>query len=223
MAENCLSVKMIVLRDKLKYNGETLLTYKIEYPEFCSSCYRLCLAKVNEFIRRKALEYRKYCETELFCMAVEQYKTDIENNFPIRVYEALLTYEMTYLDTCIISAYFNRYEYTGGAHGNTTRYSQTWNLQRCGLAELYQLVRCPPDYKTYILSVVEKQIEKEPEIYFDNYRELISETFNENSFYCTREGIIVYYQQYDIAPYSSGIREFLIPYGVCVINPQEFC
>ena len=56
--------------------------------------------------------------------------------------------------------------------------------------------------------------------YFENYKELINKTFNPNSFYCTPEGISVYYQQYDIAPYSSGIREFLMPYTYCVKNPE---
>ena len=156
-------------------------------------------------------------------MAVEQYKGDIENGFPIRTFEAILTFRVTYLCKCVISAYFDRYEYTGGAHGNTIRESQTWELNKCGLLELCQLVRCLPDCKTYILAVVEKQIEKEPEIYFENYSELISNTFNEKSFYCTPRGIVVYYQQYDIAPYSSGIREFLVPYTTCVISPQKFC
>ena len=37
---------------------------------------------------------------------------------------------------------------------------------------------------------------------------------NENqAYYLNRDGIIVYFQQYEIAPYSSGIREFKIPYG----------
>ncbi|MEA4987263.1 MAG: RsiV family protein, partial [Anaerovorax sp.] len=68
-----------------------------------------------------------------------------------------------------------------------------------------------------------EQIKKEPEIYFDDYETLVVETFNPKNFYCTPEGVVVYYLQYDIAPYSSGIREFLIPYGDCVIDPIKMC
>jgi len=223
MGQNIVSVNRIVINSELKYNGETLLTYGIEYPEFISSCYRTCLRKVNKFYKDKALEFQRYCQTELFEMAVEQYNDDIENGFPVRVFEALLVYEVTYLNSCVISVYFDRYEYTGGAHGNTVRYSQTWNLQSCGLIKLWQLVCCSPDCKAYILSEVEAQIQEEPDIYFENYKELINKTFNPNSFYCTPEGISVYYQQYDIAPYSSGIREFLMPYTYCVKNPETLC
>jgi hypothetical protein len=89
--------------------------------------------------------------------------------------------------------------------------------------KLAQLVRCPPNYKTYILNIVKEQIEQDPSIYFEDYEKLISQTFNKNNFYCTPDGIIVYYQQYDIAPYSSGIREFLIKYNNCVIDPKQTC
>lgn len=223
LEKNIVSVNKKVLKDELKYNGETLLTYQIEYPEFKSSFYQMSLVVINRFYKTKALEFQKYCETELFNMAIEQYNDDIKNNFPVRVFEAILVYKITYSASCIISLYFDRYEFTGGAHGNTIRDSQTWNLQKCDMIKLSQLFRCSIDYKPYILGIVEEQIKKNPDIYFENYDELISETFNENSFYCTPKGIVVYYQQYDIAPYSSGIREFLIPYTECVINPNKLC
>ena len=222
MTNNVL-VKNNVLCGKLKFNGETLLTYKIEYPQFCSSCYRMCLPQANKFYEEKACEFENYCKTELYYMAVRQYLDDIENGFPIRTFEAVLAYEVTYLCACVISVYFDQYQYTGGAHGNTIRSSQTWNLRDCALIELGRLVRCLPDYKSYILAEVEAQIKENPEIYFENYKELIAETFNENSFYSKAEGLVVYYQQYDIAPYSSGIREFLLPYSNCVINPKFLC
>lgn len=223
MRQNSVSVKKIVIKDELKFNGVTLLTYKIEYPEIHSSCYRLCMHKVNRYYKKKALEYQKYCVNELFSMAIKLYNDAIENDFPIHVFEALQVYEVTCPCACIFSLYFDRYEYTGGAHGNTIRDSQTWDLQKCGLIKLKKIVRCLSDYKTYVLLEVERQIRINPDLYFENYKDLIAETFNENSFYCKPEGVVLYYQQYDIAPYSSGIREFLIPYSDCVLDPQKLC
>lgn len=223
MGHNIVSVNKMVIKDKLKYNGETLLTYRIEYPEFRSTCYKSSLLKVNKYYKDKALEFQKYCENELFRVAIKQYHEAIENNFPIRVFDALLGYEMTYSRSCIISIYVDRYEYTGGAHGNTIRESETWNLEKCGFVNLSQIVCCFADYKAYILAAVQSRIEKDPDIYFEDYNELIERAFNDNSFYCRPEGIVVYYQLYDIAPYSSGIREFLLPYTHCVINPEKLC
>lgn len=207
----------------MKYNGETILTYKIEYPEFKSSFYQMSLVIINAFYKHRALEYQKYYKNELFEMAVEQYKYDIENNLPIRMFEALVEFQSTYNKSCILSLYFDQYEYTGGAHGNTIRNSQTWNVQKCSKLMLNQLVHCPINYKEYIIKQVKAQIEKDPSIYFEDYEKLVVDTFNENNFYCTPDGIIFYYQQYDIAPYASGIREFLIPYSRCVIDPIRKC
>ena len=218
-----ISVNRMVIGDQIIYNGETLLTYRIEYPKFRSICFPMCLLKVNKFYKDQALAFQKYCETELFSMAVKQYHESMENNVPIRTFDAQIVYKVKYMCPCIISIYFDRYEYTGGAHGITIRESQTWNVRKCEFIKLSQLVSCLPYDKAYILSAVESQINQNPEIYFENYKERIVDTFNENSFYCRPEGIVIYYQQYDIAPYSSGIREFLLPYSDCIIKPKKLC
>ena len=218
-----IKVKTVTLQDELKYEGVTLLKYKIEYPEFKSGYYQMCLAVVNRVNREKAMAFQKRCTEELFPMAVEQYKNDQENGYPVRVYEAMSVFTVTYAEDCILSLYTDHYEYTGGAHGNTVRDSQTWILQRCGRLSLPQMYRCPGDYKAYILDIVNAEIKKNPEIYFPDYEKLTAETFNKDSFYCTPRSMVFYYQQYDIAPYSSGIREFKIPYGGCFIDPIFLC
>ena len=220
---NVVSFNNIEIANELKLNGETLLTYKIEYPEFISDYYQRSLKGINKFYSDRAAAFQKYCQNELFKMAVQQYRDDIANGFPIHTFEALLTYKVTYLYSCVISIYFDRYEYTGGAHGNTTRDSQTWNLQKPGLIELRQLISCSSDCRAYILSEVNAQIQDEPDIYFENYKELTGETFCAKNFFCVQEGVVLYYQQYEIAPYSSGIREFLLPYSYCVKDPSNLC
>jgi hypothetical protein len=43
--------------------------------------------------------------------------------------------------------------------------------------------------------------------------QLVNENLKVNNFYLTKEGVVIYFQQYDIAPYSSGLPTFVIPYG----------
>lgn len=89
--------------------------------------------------------------------------------------------------------------------------------------ELRELICCISNFEDYILTMIESKISKAPEVYFEDYGNLVKKNFNVNNFYCTSEGIIIYFQQYSIAPYSSGIREFLFPYSTCVINPKYLC
>ncbi len=212
-----------VIGDELTYNGEVVLTYKAEYPQFYSKKNKMSLAVINGYYRRKAESFKEYCETSLYNTLVELYKTELEHGIPIRRFEALLTYEITYLESCIISLYFDRYEYTGGAHGITTRDSQTWNLQRNDMIKINRLINCPPDYKSYILGEIKNEIERDKEAYFEDYEELVAESFDSSSFYCTPRSVVVYFQQYDIAPYASGIREFCFLYDSCAINPVTMC
>ncbi len=207
----------------MQYDGVTLLTYRIQYPEFKSDNYKKSLTVINKYYKSRAMEYQQYIETDLYQMAVEQYLDDIKNGFPVRVFAADDSYEITYNKACILSLYFDRYEFTGGAHGNTIRTSQTWNLQTSQIIKLSELFDCLFDYRTYIKDQVIKQIEQNPDIYFDNYEELVEQTFDVNNFYCTPQGVIIYFQQYDIAPYASGIREFLLPYNNCVKDPVKKC
>jgi len=211
------------LQDIMKYNDVVLLVYKIKYPYFESAIYRKAAERMNIFYEKDALSYERYLRKELFDMAVEQYKYDIENNYPVKAFEAVTEFYVTYNDCCIVSLYTDKYEYTAGAHGNTLRTSQTWNMQKKRTIELKDLFKYQQNYKEYIFKNIKKQIESDESIYFPDWEKLIIDTFNEKNFYATDEGVVIYYQQYDIAPYSSSIREFLIPYGIYVINPKYLC
>lgn len=207
----------------MKYEGVTLLNYRIKYPEFVSDKYKKAIKTVNQYYKDKALALQRDIQTKLFQLAVDQYLFDVENGFPVRAFEVLQQFEVTYDKACIISLYFDNYQYTGGAHGSTDRTSQTWNLRTAKMIKLRRLYRCRNDYKTYMKRKIVEQIKENPEPYFDNYEELVDQTFNPDSFFSTPEGIVIYFQQYDIAPYSSGIREFFLPYNKCIIDPVTKC
>lgn len=223
MEDTFVVIKRNTVKNTMEVDGVTVLTYKIDYPEFQGPRYRMSLSVINKFYQTKALEYQRYIERELYPAAVSQYHDSVKNGYPIMTYEALVTYRVTYQNNCIVSLYSDKYEYTGGAHGSTVRSAQTWNLQACRRLALNELFHCPAGYRTVIFREIKRQIEREPDIYFEDYETLMVQNFNEDNFYCTPTGIIIYYQQYEIAPYSSGIREFLIPYSGCVSDPKKTC
>lgn len=212
-----------VLEDALYYNGDIVLTYQINYPEFSAPVYQLSLLAVNGYYRARALTFQEYVKGELYREAVEQYQFAVKHGYPTMSYEALVKYSPTYMSACIISLYEDKYTFTGGAHGNTVRSAQTWNLQKCQRIRLEQLIGCTADYRAYVQEQVRQQIEADPQWYFEDYEKLLVQTFDPDSFYCTDQGVTVFYQQYDIAPYAGGIREFLLPYSACVAHPHDTC
>lgn len=210
------TIRTITLEAVLTYNNTPILKYSLEYPRFSSDEYSHAIRKMNEYYENSAREYEKYIRTELWESAIEAYKNSIKNGYPIFEFEAMQRYKLTYNRDCVVSLYMDRYEYTGGAHGNTVRQSQTWNVLNGTQIPLKELFPRNPNYisdlKAEINRQIAKQIKQGTGMYFDNYKELVDKTFNSNQFYLTPDALAIYFQQYDIAPYVSGIPTFMIPY-----------
>ncbi len=199
-----------ILQKKMTYNGVAILKYKIEFPQIRG------YDKFNLLNYTRALELQKKCESELFEESKKLYNYNIKNNYPIMVYEIISNYLVTYNYEKIISLYTDNYIYTGGAHGNTTRTSQTWNIERQHIIELKEIFPKNPNYVSEILTKINNQIEenikKGNNYYFDNYCPLVVNNFKVENFYLTNgtTAAVIFYQQYDIAPYSSGILNFFV-------------
>ncbi len=210
-------VRENVLRQDMYYKNNKILEYTIKYPQFISDTYQTLADKLNSLYRTKAVMYERSNVNNLYQMAMVDYEYSIANNFPVHQYEAFVTYVVTYNQDCALSLYFDQYEYTGGAHGNTLRYSDNWNLQSSRRMELSDFFPDNANYKEFIIQNIIKQIENQNAngngMYFDNYEKLVADNFKINNFYLTKEGVVIYYQQYDIAPYVSGLPSFTIPYG----------
>jgi Protein of unknown function (DUF3298). len=210
-----IDVKLQEISEAKSYNNEMLLTYKIFYPQFESKAFQRTLQIMNNHYRLMARKYALYCEKKLFLTAKEQYEYSIRNRLPIQRFEAVEEVRVTYNQNCTLSLYKDRYEYMGGAHGNTERSSDTWNLRGGGRYDVMNFFPKMRGSREFILSNIilqtEDRIEK-GEYFFDNYEENIRQHFDSRSFFLAPEGIVFYFQQYDIAPYASGIITFTIPF-----------
>lgn len=152
----------------------------------------------------------------LFTQAVEDYENSITNNYPVRPYESVLNYTVTYNGNNLLSMYRDCYKYTGGAHGNTIREADTFYLSDGKVLPLKAFFPNDKNYEYLLLEEILRQAREnyqEEPIYFENYYELIIENFNTENYYLTSKNIAIYFQQYEIAPYSSGIIVFEIPYN----------
>lgn len=204
-------IKNCEIKNELTYRGSVILKYEIEYPQIYSDTYNTY--KFNTLNHKKALDLENYAKNTLFKDAMDLYDYNYSNGYPIMVYELVFKYTITYNKEPIISLYQDEYVFSGGAHGNTVRTSQNWNF-KCGNQFTLSDIYCNnPNYILFILQEINKQIvEQGVEFYFPDYFSLVLDTFNINQFYITNNYVIVYFNQYDIAPYSTGIPEFKIIY-----------
>lgn len=204
-------VKNCIMKNELTYRGSVILKYEIEYPQIFSDTYNTC--KFNALNHKKALDLENYAKNILFKDAMDLYDYNYSNGYPIMVYELVFKYTITYNKEPIISLYQDEYIFSGGAHGNTVRTSQNWDLKYNDQFSLSDIYYDNPNYILFILREINRQIvENGKELYFADYCSLVLDTFNINQFYITPNYVVVYFGQYDIAPYSTGIPEFKIIY-----------
>ena len=210
------TINMREINCTLKYNNIKILTLNIKYPIINITNSPRAEENINNQISMQVNEYIDYASNTLYNQAINTYADSLINNFPIHSFEAYMVYAITYNDNCFLSLYTDKYEYTGGAHGNTTRTSNTWELCTGQNIYLYCFFKPYTDYtnmlKREIIAQADENLKENPFIYFDDYKDLIIKNFNPHSFYMSPDGITIYYQQYDIAPYAAGIVEFTIPY-----------
>lgn len=210
-------VREKVIQQDMYYKNHIILKYTIKYPHFISSYAQTFLDKLNAFYRTRAVMYERSNIMNLYQMAMVEYEYSVANDFPIRQFEAYVDYEVTYNRNCALSLYFDQYEYAGGAHGLTIRSSDSWNIQKSKKIELADLFPVKNHLKEQLAGIIIARIDegnqKEESIYFEDYAKLVRDTFKINNFYLTPEGLVIYFQEYDIAPYSSGLPTFVIPYS----------
>lgn len=179
---------------------------KIKYPMVVGGKKEV-VEKINKTIEDYTLEWLN----DLKLLVQEYSKTYEEAGAKMPKMEAYSLFESFNTDE-VISLPVNYYQYTGGAHGLTTKISYNYDLKTGKEIKLKDLFKEGFDYKNIIDKKVREDIAKEKDIYFENGA-LFKGVSENQAYYLNKNGVIVYFQQYEIAPYSSGIREFKIPYG----------
>lgn len=214
---NCTAmVFMREFKQSFEYDNNVILTLIIKYPLINIPYNKSAENNINNMIKMQIEEYYNYVSRTLYNNAIDYYHDSQTNNFPFHVNEAIMNYTVTYNENCFLSLYTDKYEFTGGAHGNTIRSSDTWETCQGTHIPLNCYFYRGTNYMNFLINEITKQAEENlsqnPGIYFEDYKDLIVQYFNPDSYFLTPQGMVIYYQHYDIAPYSTGIVEFTIPY-----------
>lgn len=199
-----------------KYDKTPVLTLNIEYPSIVLPHGSSIQSRINMHYNNYARNFYRYAQMTMLPNAIEQYKEAKKNGYPFNLHEAMMVYTVTLNDNCKLSTFFDKYEYTGGAHGITIRSSNSWNLQTGHHIKMADLFEGNRQYRKTVIREIQEMADKEyaenPGIYFENYKQLIEENFSTQNYNLTPHNLDVYYQQYEIAPYATGIVVFSIPY-----------
>jgi len=194
---------------KMDEGSSKYMAWKLEYPQISGLENKKVEKSINKELSKTVKDFKKGLLEE----AKKEYKEAEKSGVPFRQFEAQTVYSVHYSDCKVLSLTMDLYQYTGGAHGFTTRLAFNYNLETGKKLGYKDVLKDCPSYRDIIVNEIIRQIEADPDIYFPDAIDKLKGFTDEQPFYITKDGIVVYYGLYEIAPYASGIREFLIPYS----------
>jgi hypothetical protein len=110
------------------YRGTVMVDISITFPQVDMRENMRVAQHISTFYRESAKQYYDYASHVLFDQAAKEYIYSLGQHYPFRTYQVLQTFETPYNHASLLSIYYDRYEYTAGAHGNTTQFADTWQL-----------------------------------------------------------------------------------------------
>lgn len=125
-------------------------------------------------------------------------KTTLDIDYDYSKYDELLSVQLI------------TYIYSGGAHGSTQIDPITVNTLTGNIYTFKDLFKNEIEGISFVEKYILDTIMKDPEWYFENYEQTIKDKHGEYDFYFDGNSLVVYFGEYDIAPYASGIRYFKI-------------
>ena len=139
-------------------------------------------------------------------MAMDQYLATKDSYGWFTPYGSSVTYEVTRLDTNVLSVKGYSYDYEGGAHGYGAEWGTTIDLKSGAELALSQLAGDAPRFMNKVLEVVLEDLStrKEEEDLFDVYESYVEQHIEETNWYLDAAGIVLVYTPYEIGPYASG-------------------
>lgn len=194
----------------------------IKYPflKFKEKCidsnkkYYKNIEKINNSISKYVLNFKNEIKDQAKEYG-EEYKekfSKANEKYIKYMYEAYSDYKIAYNKNNMISIPITTYEFTGGAHGMT--YLKSFNYDLCTGKEikLTDIFDGCSNYKEIINESIKLEIAKNSDLYFTG-KEGFNGISNDQDFYLEEDGIVVFFQLYDIAPYYVGIPKFKIPWS----------
>lgn len=147
------------------------------------------------------------------------FQQDITNNMEpgaTYTYSVMDRYALKYNKQPYFSILFQTVQDTGGAHPMTTRNAITYDMttgKALALTDILNGDQSAIDQR--ILDGFTAMLEANPDQFYAEADKSLREAIAAKSygFYLTEQGLTIYFQLYDIAPYAAGFQEYTIPFS----------
>lgn len=192
-------------------DGNPLLHVYYEVPQFSTAKRGSAEQKINSYYEDQLATAAAYAQGELRDYAAS-YAED-SDLMPAEYYEDDIRIVCRYRDDGVICFTREYYNYFGGAHANELRVGDTFSLDtgaRLTAEHLFTVDEAV--YRPMLLGYMESQVREMGAWLYDTNMDTIDASFDPDSFYLREDGLVFFFQPYDIAPYAAGIVEFSVTF-----------
>ena len=212
-------------RELERFSGECDTTdapcgrFAAEYPEFTSAPAPGVLESLNEAVDVLLTDGRPVPLATMASEFIAAYRT-ARQEFPgaasTQRWEEEKVARVLYHDDRHVSLLLEEYSYTGGAHPNSRRIYGTWSLADGGRLALADLLK--PGFEGPLAEVGEAVFREARGISANEALEERGFTFPDgdfalpDNFAVTGDGLLFFYNSYEIAPYALGPTEVEISF-----------
>ncbi|MBS7298270.1 MAG: DUF4163 domain-containing protein [Eubacteriales bacterium] len=187
-------------------DGTPLLTYRVAYPEIEAD--EQYAQVFNGMCKDYADKYYKMAIDE----ALVEAKDEMAYEFPQLPYSVEASFDVKYDDYNIISVLFCFYQYNGGAHGNYYNQAITYNIETGEILDITDILSITKnEAQNMLYRFIEAECKKEPDRFYYDVNEGLYASLAEPKWYVAEDGLHIFFDPYEIAPFSEGTVDFVMP------------
>lgn len=211
-----------ITRSKADYavaadDGTTLFTATCYYPvienaqndEFITALNTDTLNAVNEFTGGLNNEFKETANEEY-----ESLKANPdENGREFLPYTFEFDYDIDLNTENYLSMTAVLYYDLHGAHPTTAMTSVTYDMKEkkeLALSDIWNMDETAVTNE--VIAIFNEDIDKNPDMYFKDAKETVEKIAKDVEFYLDEEGVNLYFQLYDLAPYAAGYPQITVPF-----------
>ena len=204
--EEHIEITDITVNDSADLPGGGKAKISITAPKVKSTTYAENTELFNEIITTEIESFKNEFAQAITAHSAEG---DAEVNYHFE-----MTYELKKASDGVVSVMLIKYSHLGGAHGGNAYKSVNFDLNSGMRVDLQYVTGVPSDeYAPFIKENILNKMKQNPDNYYSVDDDVLDDCFDDSQFLVTESGIIVFFQEYDIAPYAAGLQTFEIPYN----------
>ena len=193
--------------------NQKIMLGDFSYPQIENKDHFESVDKINADIKQRVEAEFKDSYNEGSMYAKEVYAQNSDTGMQTRLFPFVTEqrFEITYNDYFLVSYKVIGYTDFGGAHPNTYQKSYTYDILTGELLPItYFYTDSEEEAKQLIAQTFYTLFTEEPELFYPNAGDILTQGNFTYGFYITKDGLSFYINEYDIAPHAAGIQEVSI-------------